>query len=126
MRRPRRASDQATSSLGGERCFAAKLNVGVVELDTRVRNVVETLVRILRQAPSQQMPDSYRRFRRQPLPIGFGAYDCGEDVGDGLTPEYLPTGQSLVQHTPEGPDIGSLVYGLFHEPALGSCSLPSP
>ncbi len=64
---------------------------------------------ILLKAPRQQASDTAWRLGWQQPPRRFGADHGGEGVRHGLSGESGRARQHLEEHTPERPDIGTLV-----------------
>jgi hypothetical protein len=62
-------------------------------------------VRILLEAAVDQRPDGVRYIRRQQLPVGIGAQDRRDRVGDVISPEWTLAGQHFEKHDPERPDV---------------------
>ena len=83
-----------------------------LDLDACVRNRVQSIARLLREAPLEQMLEARVEIPRQPGRIGLGLEHVGEDVRHGLAAEERQPREHLVEHDAEGPDVGALVGGL--------------
>jgi hypothetical protein len=78
---------------------------------------VQSVLRLAIQAANEQPTHLGRDGRGQRSPIDIRAQHGGEHVGDRVTFEQPLAGEHLVEHDPEGPDVGAFVdrlaLGLF-------------
>ena len=81
------------------------------EDDSR-RHVGESRAEVFLQAASQQNADRSGNFGRQPAPVWLAHQHGSQCFGDGVADKRARADQHLVEHAPEGPDIGPLVHGL--------------
>ena len=84
----------------------------LLQCDARLPDVAESLPRIALETALQQM--THRGWHRlwQPSPVDVLANDSGEHVSGIRACKQLTTGDHLVQHHAERPDIGALVHRL--------------
>ena len=101
--RPPRRGDRGR---GGRRVFFLR------QLDPRVGDVVQPLLRVLPQAAPEKAADPRRDPRGKRVEVGGRLQDRRQDVGEGLALEEPAAGEHLVEHDAEGPDVGPLVDGL--------------
>ena len=78
----------------------------VFDLDARVADVLQTPAYVPLQAAAQQAPDAGRRVRRQHRVRGIAAEHLREGLGRRRPGERRLSGQQLVEHDAEGPDVG--------------------
>ena len=83
----------------------------VVEFETCVPDVAQSLRRILYEASRHQSPQRGRHIVWKCGPVRRVLDDAGEDVGRGRTGERPPAGQHLVEHNAERPDVARLSTG---------------
>ena len=97
----------------GNRSFPLR-RVGqrLLNLDSRVGDVVNALSRVLAQAASEEGENSWRRRGRKSLPVGLPLQDPRDRVGNGLAAEGLPARDHLVKDAAQRPDVGPLVHRL--------------
>src|SRR5439155_10116137 len=80
----------------------------LVDLDPRVSDVPEPVVRVLLKRATEQVADPRGSLGRERVPCRLGGQDRGQDVGRRLPRENATAGQELVKDTTERPDVGPL------------------
>ena len=86
--------------------------IEILELDSRVGDVMKTPARLSLQAAAQEPVHGKRSACRQQRPVGFAMQDGADGVGDRLPAEEPVTGEHLEENDPEGPHVGLLIDGL--------------
>ena len=119
--RPRRGRERGRKRPGEKEEFrpiastaggAPRQGLGFLELQPRIRDVVEALLRLPPQTLSKQISYLLRRLLRQIAPGRLLRQDRREDVRDGLAFERPLPRQHLEEDAAERPDVRPLVDGL--------------
>ena len=84
---------------------------GIVEDELRDRDVSDALPAIFREAPTDQRSNGCWHVGGDRSPVRFALEDRRNRVRHCLAGKRGPTGQHLVEHTAERPDVGSFVDG---------------
>ncbi len=80
-----------------------------LQFEAHVADVAHAQLRILLQQPLDQCTQA-RGQRRQRFEVSLFLQDRREHVRHGLALEGLPSGEHLVEHAAERPDVGTLVH----------------
>ncbi len=83
----------------------------VLNLDSRVSDVMQAVAGIFTQATTQQADDAIGKRRRKCSPVRLALEDGGHDVGRRLPGKGPPAGKHLIEHASERPDVGTSVDG---------------
>ena len=86
--------------------------VDFAERDPRISDVAQAMSRIANEARLDEPFDPWRRMDGQGIPVGFAGENRSEDISHRLAAEKLYTGEHLVEHHAEGPDVGPFVHDL--------------
>ena len=87
----------------------AERGQGLLDLDARIRDVVDPAVRILLQAPPHEAMNVRGERRRQRRPVGLPLQDGRNRVRDRVARERAPARQHLVEDAAERPVVRALV-----------------
>ena len=90
-------------------CLLFLADRGVVKLESGIADIPESTPRILLHAMLQQAPQRTRDCSRECAPFWFALKDRRNRVRGRVAPECRATGQHLVEHTAERPDVSPLV-----------------
>ena len=80
--------------------------------EPRRRDVGHTQGAILLQAPLEQGADCRRNVTRKRIPVRVETHDGPQHVGDAVAWEGPPSGQHLVEHGAERPDVAAPIDGI--------------
>lgn len=83
-----------------------------LKLDARIRDRVQSVARLLRQATLEQVLEPRVQAGRQAAPVGLGLEHVSEHVRNGFTLEKREPGQHLAEHNTKGPHVRALIRGL--------------
>src|SRR5262245_14516566 len=67
------------------------------------------MLEVLLEAPLEELAHARWGARRKRVPVRIALQDLGEDIGGGVAVERAPSGEALVEHASERPDVGALV-----------------
>ena len=81
----------------------------IVQLESRVTDVPDAVLRILGEASFEQPSHTGRSGAWQHRPHRLPLENAGDHVGTGLAAKRRASGQHLVEHAPKRPDVGPLV-----------------
>ena len=83
-----------------------------LEQQPSVGDIAQPLAGVLAQAEAQHLAGARGCRPGQPAPVGIGSDDRGHHIGQAVPPEGAASAQHLVEHAPEGPDVGPAVDAL--------------
>ena len=87
----------------------------LLELEPRVADVVQPVVRLLAEAAREQPLQRVGSAARQRRPVGLARADRVGEIEEGAAGEGMPPGEHLVQQAAERPDVGAAVHRLTEE-----------
>jgi hypothetical protein len=85
---------------------------GIVQIEQRVADVAEALLRILLEGAAQQSSQRFRAPGWQTIEVRIALEDAREHLGRGLSLERAPPREHLVEHARKRPHVGAMVHGL--------------
>src|SRR5262245_46299181 len=80
------------------------------ELDPRIADIAQALLRVLLKASREEQSNSLRCFGRKRLPVRIVTDDGSDDISRRLSLKRPAPAEHFVQHTPKRPDVGALVH----------------
>ena len=83
----------------------------VVDLRARVADVALAFLRVFLETAAQERQDARREIAWQLGPVRLAVQDRADRVGDRLARERRPSGEQLVEHAAERPDVRAFVHG---------------
>ena len=81
------------------------LRYRLLNLEGRIADITQPARGVFQQAASQEAPDAVWRFRREPAPVRFVGQDRRHGIRERGPLKRGPSGQHLVEHTSERPDV---------------------
>jgi hypothetical protein len=106
----RRHDDQGRPDRSCRDWFGALRRIGRRrQHDPRFAGIAEPLLRIALEAAAQQFAHARRRRGRQGRQVGFARHHEAQRFDDGIGGEERPSGQHLVEHDAERPDVRAAV-----------------
>ena len=107
-----RSSDQEATAPRHPSCGFGFVRVPcLLELDADVGDVVEPVLEVPAQAASQDTQHARRRRGGQRGPVGIALENARQRLGQVGACKGAASGEHLVEHAAEGPDVCPLVYG---------------
>ena len=93
----------------GRRIQAGGRPFGLTQIRSRIADVAQPFPRVFLEAALQQAANCGRRARGKSRPVGLATQDTRNGVGNRVAAERAATGEHLVEHRAECPDVGALV-----------------